>query len=288
MKKVGLLICAALMMVTQMALADVYYDVQPPEDWADKTLLEWTLFDVNEGDAMLLSCGGESMMVDGGPAPFRDQLADALDARGLRTMKYFLNTHYHDDHIDGLYYLLKKGFAPEAYLHSYSPSAIESSELCKRTWNEAQKHDVPVERIGNGDTLTLGDAKIDVYQYEKILNTNARSLVLRVQFGESSVLLCADIIGDTQRYFTKNLPAEVLDCDIVKLPHHAITPAVPEFLDAISPLAAMVTNTPSRVKNSSKSQLESRDLVSYYAGSGTVYAVTDGMDWYIWQTPGEF
>ena len=55
MKKVGLLICAALMMVTQMALADVYYDVQPPEDWADKTLLEWTLFDVNEGDAMLLS-----------------------------------------------------------------------------------------------------------------------------------------------------------------------------------------------------------------------------------------
>lgn len=96
------------------------------------------------------------MMVDGGPNPFREDLQQALDERGLRHMKYFLNTHYHDDHIDGLYQLLLNGFTADAYLHSYNDWAIRNSELGERTVKAAQKANVPVERILEGDTLSLG------------------------------------------------------------------------------------------------------------------------------------
>lgn len=250
--------------------------------------LQWTIFDVNEGDAMLLTCEGESMMVDGGPNPFREDLQQALDERGLRHMKYFLNTHYHDDHIDGLYQLLLNGFTADAYLHSYNDWAIRNSELGERTVKAAQKANVPVERILEGDTLSLGGATIQVHQCTEFTNTNARALMLKVTYGESSILLCSDIIGQVQHYFLENLPAQELKADLIKLPHHAITPTVPAFLDAVAPEAAVATNREKDLDGKSINQLKSRDLPTFFSGDGTVYAVTDGTDWYLWQTEGTF
>ena len=267
--------------------AEVFF-AQPPAGWDMERTLQWTIFDVNEGDAMLLSCEGESMMVDGGPNPFRDPLRAALDARGLRHMKYFLNTHYHDDHIDGLYHLLDGGFTADAYLHSYNDWAVAQSERAQRTVKAAQKAGVPVERIADGDTLTLGGATIQVYQCTQISGTNARSLMLKVTYGQSAVLLCADIIGRVQRYFLEQLSADQLKADLIKLPHHAITPTVPAFLDAVAPQAAVATNRQKDLDGKSISQLKSRELPTLFSGDGTVYAVTDGTDWYLWQTEKTF
>lgn len=271
-----------------MACAQVFLSKQPPEDWDMEHTLQWTIFDVNEGDAMLLTCEGESMMVDGGPNPFREDLQQALDERGLRHMKYFLNTHYHDDHIDGLYQLLLNGFTADAYLHSYNDWAIRNSELGERTVKAAQKANVPVERILEGDTLSLGGAAIQVHQCTEFTNTNARALMLKVTYGESSILLCSDIIGRAQHYFLENLPAQELKADLIKLPHHAITPTVPAFLDAVAPEAAVATNRQKDLDGKSINQLKSRDLPTFFSGDGTVYAVTDGTDWYLWQTEGTF
>ena len=271
-----------------MACAQVFLSQQPPEDWDMEHTLQWTIFDVNEGDAMLLTCEGESMMVDGGPNPFREDLQQALDERGLRHMKYFLNTHYHDDHIDGLYQLLLNGFTADAYLHSYNDWAIRNSELGERTVKAAQKANVPVERILEGDTLSLGGAAIQVHQCTEFTNTNARALMLKVTYGESSILLCSDIIGQVQHYFLENLPAQELKADLIKLPHHAITPTVPAFLDAVAPKAAVATNRQKDLDGKSINQLKSRDLPTFFSGDGTVYAVTDGTDWYLWQTEGAF
>ena len=270
------------------AQAQVHFGEQPPAQWEDADVLEWTIFDVNEGDAMLLRCGGESMLVDGGPAPFREDLRDALDALGLRHLTRFFNTHAHDDHIDGLYYLLTYGFTADEYVHAYSPTAIETNELCKRAYEAAKKNGVPVRRVGDGDTLTLGGAQLQVIQWTGILNANARSLVLKVTFGESTALLCADIIGDTQHALVDSAPEGLLDADIIKMPHHAITAAVPEFLDAVSPEAAVVTNCESRAGDGAKKQLRCRKLPALFSGAGRVNAVTDGTDWYVWQEEGKF
>lgn len=276
---------SVMLLAPAAAMAEIYA-AEPPADFEAK--LEWTVFDVNEGDAMLLTCGGENMMVDGGPAPFREALRDALVARGLEHMKYYLSTHYHDDHIDGLYYLFRYGFTAEEYLHAYSDAAIASSKLGKRTVAAAEANGVTVRRVADGDTLALGDAVIEIHQYTEIHNTNARSLMLRVTLGESRLLLCADIIGKTQHYFADHLPAEELRADLIKMPHHALTAAVPDFLDAVDAGAAVVTNRQANVPSGSQQQLIARGMTAFYSGEGTVYAVTDGKDWYIYQTPGEF
>ena len=286
---VSVLGCLVLLLCTACASAEVYFSQEPPADWKDKDVLKWTIFDVDEGDAMLLECGGESMLVDGGPNPFREKLRDALEARGLRDgMKYILSTHHHDDHIDGIFRLFEYGFTAGEYLHSYNDFGIRSEERLSRTIRQAEKNGVPIRRVQDGDSLTLGGADIRIFQCTTIKGTNARSLMLKVTYGESSLLLCADIIGQTQRYFLETLGAETLDSDLIKLPHHAITPAVPEFLDAVSADAAVATNVKKQLDNKSVAQLETRPLPALYSGDGTVYAVTDGTDWYLYQTLGEF
>ena len=281
-------LCALALCPPGQAVAQVHFGEQPPAQWEGADVLEWTIFDVNEGDAMLLSCGGESMLVDGGPAPFREALRDALDALGLRHLTRFFNTHAHDDHIDGLYYLLTYGFTADEYVHAYSPSAIEANELCKRTYEAAKKNDVPVRRVGDGDALALGGARLQVIQWTGIKNANARSLALKVTFGESTALLCADITGETQHALADNASEGLLCADIIKLPHHAITAAVPEFLDAVSPEAAVITNCESRAGDGAKKQLCSRGIPALFSGAGRVSAVTDGTDWYVWQEKGTF
>lgn len=270
------------------ALGEVFLS-EPPADWANRPTLKWTSFDVNEGDAHLLECGGESMLVDGGPNPTREDLRLALEARGLKSsMKYILNTHYHDDHINGIYYLFQNGFTPGEFLHPYNDWAIRNDKFGTRTVKAAKKVGVPVRRVQPGDTLTLGEATIEMFQCTEYKGTNARSLVLKVHFGDTDILLCADIIGKTQHYFVDNLPKGTLRADMLKLPHHAITPVVPAFLDEVSPLGAIATNRKSDIDSKSITQLEGRNLPTLYSGDGTTYAVTDGKDWYLYQTPDQF
>ncbi|MBR5287889.1 MAG: MBL fold metallo-hydrolase [Clostridia bacterium] len=283
-------LCAVVMMLFLYACAqaEIHFG-PPPEDWQDKDVLEWTIFDTNEGDAMLLRCGGESMMVDGGPKPYREQLRDALAARGLeRSMKYFFSTHYHDDHIDGLYYLMRYGFTAGEFLHGYKDSFLKDEERLYRTIRQAQHNQIPLRQVHDGDLLTLGGAQLHVLHCTELFGANARSLVLKVTFGESSLLLCADITGEVQRYFMENRQEGILKADIIKIPHHGLVPAVPEFLDTVMPGAAVVTNEKKTVFSQSMSQLKGRAIPAFLSGEGAVRAVTDGTDWYIEQAVGCF
>lgn len=288
LKRCIAVVCAVVLLgALSPAVADVYFS-RPPSAWADEELLEWTIFDTNEGDAMLLRCGGESMMVDGGPAPFRDSLCAALQQRGLTHMRYILNTHYHDDHIDGLYALFNAGFTADEYLHPYSNYKIAENDRCTRTIKAAERNGVAIRRVYHGDELTLGGAHIDILLHWDIPNQNARSLVLKVTFKDATLLLCADIIGEVQHVFAADPGPAMIDCDLMKMPHHALTPVAADFMDAVSPSAVIVTNEYDGTTRSSIQQLERRNLPALFSGDGTVYVVTNGTDWYLYQTEGEF
>lgn len=275
-----------LIVMAAPAVAEVYLQ-EPPADWAEKDLFKLTVFDVNEGDAMLLECGGEVMMIDGGPNPFREDLKNALEARGYTHFKYFFSTHYHDDHINGLYHLMTYGFTADEFLHSYNPITVNLDKLHGRAIRQAEKNGIPNRKIDEGDVITLGAATLNIHRYGEINNANGRSLTVKLTFGDASVLFCADIIGKTQEYFTATLPAEELKADVIKYPHHGITPCNSEFLTAVSPEIAIVTNRSKDVPRT-MNQINGREIAGMYSGDGTVYLVTDGTDWYMWQTPGEF
>lgn len=283
-----LVIALLLALIPFAALAQVYRGGDPPKtDWYSRPLLRLTVFSSGQSDCMLLECGGQAMMIDGGSEPYRDRLKAAMDERGITHFKYLLNTHYHEDHISGLYWLMRYGFQVDEYLHPYTDYAMKIVERHERTVSQARRSGVAVRQVFDGDELLLGEAVVRIHRQEDGVSTNAKSLMTRVVFGDSSVLLTADIIGKTQNYFVNALSKEELQADILKAPHHGITPMVVSFLEAVAPDMLFMTNSLSRV-TTGKVQADARGIPTYYTGEGTLVLETDGDDWYVYQQMGLF
>ena len=104
----------------------------------------------------------------------------AMEQRGISHFKYLLSTHSHDDHIDGLYYLMLNGFNTSEYLHPYTEWwARADKEPRGRTIKLTEKLGIPNRQVGDGDTLTLGGAELKLHRYTKEKGTCQITLILR-------------------------------------------------------------------------------------------------------------
>lgn len=253
---------------------------QAPSDWNLRRLMRLTVFQSGESDCMLLEAGGECMMIDGGADPWRKKLKEALDKRNIHHFKYLFNTHPHDDHISGLYRLMQYGFTADALAGMFPENF--PYKLHQRALKQAKKSGIPYRQCANGDTLTLGEATLSLYRWEKGKTINDLSAMVRVTFGNTSLLLCGDMTGAAQKHLLSTMEKDELRADIVKAPHHGITPFVKEFLDAVNPDVLFVTNKKSRAAKLD-AQAGFRKLPVYYAANGAIVIETDGTDWYIRQ-----
>lgn len=282
-----LCLTAILFCLLRPACAEVFLNQTPPDNWYQRPLLRLTAFDAAQSDCLLLECGGEAMMVDGGSAPYREKLRDAIYEKGLQGFKYLLNTHFHEDHISGLYWLMRYGLPVGEYLHPYTEEGVNTSSLQRDAIGQTEHKNIPARQVFHGDTLMLGEAVITLWRYEEGISTNGRSLMVHVQFGDATLMLPADIIGDTQSWAVENLPADMLDTDIIKAPHHGITAMVPAYLEAVSPEVILMTNLRSRV-DKGENQARMYGIPSLYTGDGRIVLETDGDDWFIFQSENVF
>lgn len=285
MQKFLTLLCCLLLWAAPCH-AQVYVNQALPADTRQEDILRLTVFRTGESDCMLLEAGGEAMMIDGGAKKWRDPLWNALAERGVSHVKYLFNTHPHDDHIDGLYYMMQFGLKVDEFLSVFERDY--DSKLHSRAVKEADAHGIPYRQLFKGDTLTLGGAALTVYRWDEAKDPNSASALTRLEYGGCSALLCADISGRAQRYFLGALPPEALRADVVKAPHHGITPFVSEFLTAVDPAFVWITNYNDKTMSRIFHQLKGRSLPMFFSGEGTVILESDGKDWYVRQTEGQF
>lgn len=287
MKKLtSLLLMIALCLSAVPAFAAVYVDQEPPADWESRDLIRLTVFRTGESDCMLLEAGGEAMMIDGGANKWRENIRDALAARGISHLKYIYNTHPHDDHIDGLYRLMQYGVTADEFVSVFAENF--RNDLHSRTVKQAEKSGIPYRQLQVGDVLTLGDMTLTIYRWEKGSTINDLSPLTRLEYKDCSALLTADITGLAQRDLMKNLDAEILKADVAKFPHHGLTPFVTEFLDIVDPDFLWITNYNDDDIRKAKNQANNRKIPWKASGAGTVILECDGTDWYIRQTLKQF
>ena len=270
-----------LMLLPLPALAEVYVNQEAPEDWSQRQLLRVTILQTGRSDAILVECGGEAMLIDGGSAAFAESVRQSLLERELTAFRYFLNTHPHNDHVEGLIYLMEQGVLPEKFM---SPFAAD--------WHDQSYHDKAVQTawgkgvrfrmVKNGDVYDLGSAQIHIYRTTEDTDMNSRSAVELITFGESRLLLCADLTGNAQKALLASLPEGALQSEIVKAPHHGENAMVESFLTAVSPQLALCTACDGDAPDLAR-QIAHRQLPLLYSGDGEIVLETDGTDWYVWQ-----
>ena len=278
-----MLVCLLLCLCAVSAQAAVHLNEEKPAGWDQRELLRITALNFFQNDAYLLECGGNSMLLDGGAQRHWDKLGNYLEARDLSHVNILFNTHPHDDHLGAVYTLMRMGrLTADEFI---SPFPIDAHARSRENLQplvvaRLEMLGIPYRQMLPDETLELGKTRMTLYRWDDGRDDNARSGVLWVRFGQTSILLTADIEGDAQRWLLGQYPAYSLKADILKAPHHGLNYIDPEFLDTVEPELVIVNND----QNAKViPQLENHSLPYLYTYRGNTVLETDGKDWYVTQ-----
>ncbi|MCS6816116.1 MAG: ComEC/Rec2 family competence protein [Acidobacteriota bacterium] len=216
------------------------------------------LLESPDGTTMLVDAGGEigpsptQMADDGEPEFVEDRLpigeavvSNFLWSRRLKRIDLLVPTHAHADHLRGFLNVVRN-FDIGAVLLVRRPS---KDPIFSAFLQEVQRRRIPVVEIQQGDRLRIGRAIPPVTATvlwpppsDRPPETweNADSLVLRIQYGDTKLLLT----GDIERAAEEALLAAgwELQSDVLKVPHHGSrTSSSDAFLERVRPRWAIVT-----------------------------------------------
>lgn len=183
-----------------------------------ETNLEIHMIDVGQGDSILVKHKDFEMLIDAGTNSSGKDVVKYLQKLDVREIDILVGTHPHEDHIGGLDDVIKTFPIKDIYMPNKTAdtktfedviSAIESKDL-QITLPEAGKEIYNNEGLKIKILAPLKDYK----------DTNAVSIVLRVDYGEDSFFFGGDIESDVERDLVLEYSADELDIDFYKASHH--------------------------------------------------------------------
>lgn len=191
------------------------------------------VFDVGQGDSILLHSNGQFALVDGGP----DQLVliDKLRRYGVERLDLVVLTHVHADHAIGLLGLVGRFGIEEVWLNAAPHATSASTSLLE----SLEGHGIPVRQAEVGMSASLGSLSLSVEgPLRRYGSPNDQSVVVMVEGAVRSMLLS----GDIETYAQAELSA--LRADVLKVPHQGAATSDPKWLAGVGADLAVISVGP--------------------------------------------
>lgn len=231
-----------------------------------------------EGDSILIIApGGKSVLIDAGDATKGKVVLEALKRYKVERLDYFIATHPHPDHIGGADEVIngikvgtiidngvdlstpppetpansnrgrgpkpppapkRRGKTVTGFFDEYA-AAVKQSGAQHQKAEPGQKYD-----LGGGAFLTVLAPSEPFFTKDQLKaggnEPNANSIVLRLDYGDFSMLLMGDAEAQTeQRLLSKDLE---LKSGVLKVAHHGSRYATTQdFLARVQPEAAIIS-----------------------------------------------
>ncbi len=193
--------------------------------------MEVHFIDVGQGDATLILCGGEAMLIDAGEDSKGIVIQNYIRKQGVKELKYLILTHTDSDHIGGADVIVTKFDVDTVFMGDYPKDNRNYRELIEAFDYKNLSWETP--NVGN--VYELGSAEFTIVapnrEYE---DANNVSIGLLLENGNDSFLFTGDAEEEAEFDILAN--GLDLDCDVFKAGHHGSkTSNSEEFLKATSP-----------------------------------------------------
>ncbi|RXA21953.1 MBL fold metallo-hydrolase [Methanosarcina sp. MSH10X1] len=194
--------------------------------------------DVGQGDSILIECNNSTMLIDAGESDQGEIVSDYMQDQGISTLDYIVATHPHADHIGGMSDIIN-GFQIDHFIDSGYPHTTQTYEDMLTIIDQK---DIPFEIAQVGQTIDF-DPAVDIEvlnpgtTYSDDLNEN--SVVLKVNYGDTSFLLMGDAGLETEENIMK--AGYDIESDIIKVGHHGSQSGSGEtFISTVSPEVGII------------------------------------------------
>ncbi len=203
----------------------------------ETSALEIHFLNVGQGDATLIKCGGQSMLIDAGPAEAGTKLQLYLMEQDIEELDYLVLTHPDADHIGGGDVIVTKYDIGTVFMGDYEKEGANYEELVNALAYKNEKYTLP--KVGS--TYQLGEAEFTILAPNQIYeDANNNSIALLLTHGENTILFTGDCKAEAESDIMSN--GLNIDCDVYKVAHHGSgSSSSKEFLEAISPQAAVIS-----------------------------------------------
>jgi competence protein ComEC len=234
--------CAVLFLIVVGAiLFGVWYKFFRPEKSdlppASGEELRVYVLDVGQGDAVLvIAPGGKTALIDAGNPGNGKKILPILQREGVGQIDLFVATHAHADHIGAADEVIR-GTTVRTVLDSRIPNATKNYEDFLKAVEERGVQYVGAEpgqrfELGGGVVLTVLAPIPPPFTTEQLRSggnePNANSVVLRLDYGDFSMLLTGDAEAQTEARLIEN--GARLEADVLKVGHHGSKYATSETL----------------------------------------------------------
>lgn len=236
-----------------------------------------TWLDVGQGDAAVIQCGGQSILIDGGKPEKSSYIYAWLQQHGLSYLDVIVATHVDADHIGGLSGALNYASVGTAYCPETTGTTETFQSFVKYLAQRGKQITVPTA----GETFALGGAQIQILgPLHRAEDSNDNSIVLKVSFGATSFLFT----GDAERAEEQDLlnSGVNLQSTVLKVGHHGSdTSTSYPFLRAVAPQYAVISvgagNSYGHPTEAVLSRLRDAGVTTFRTDmQGEITAVSDG------------
>lgn len=203
----------------------------------DGSVLQVHYMDVGQGDATLITCDGQAMLIDAGNNNQGTAVQSYLNSQNVETLDYVIGTHPDADHVGGLDVVITKFDCKTILLTEEEKDTITYRDVLDAIKYKGYNRTDPVV----GDTYQLGRAEFTIVGPRRLISdSNDNSIAIILRHG-SNVFYFEGDAGEKEEEDILDSGIE-LAADVYKIGHHGSkTSTTDEMLDSVDPVYAVIS-----------------------------------------------
>jgi len=239
------------MLIAALIMANIF--VWMPNFKKPESTVNLTFLDVGQGDSTYIELPETgNILIDGGSGQDEERfdtgksvIAPYLWNRHINKVDAVIVTHFHEDHLGGIIYILNN-FKVGCVIDNGAIPKLDNRiyAIYRKIINEKNIRHIVVRQ---GDVITLHrEAQLFILNPARDMeleDSNENSLLIKLVYKNSGVLLCGDINDNAMDRLIKY--RDFLRSDIIKVPHHGghlgTRDVVNNFFEAVLPKVSVIS-----------------------------------------------